>query len=132
MSPTDNMIFSDILLRLQHTIADPHRAPLVLKHTDIELVLLANKVRERSIPWTEAWRVLDESMPYDILRPRSSVDSITVDKLFRLITHWVPVEHRNEVLARVSGKLAETRVGPWETLDFIAEAHFVEKEPDEE
>ena len=131
MSPTDKMLFSDIVHALRNATPTKRRAPIVFKHRDIELSLLAEKVRERIVPWSDAWRLLDESMPYDLRRPQSNVDSISVNNLFRLITHWVPEDQRNSVLARISGKLAETRVAPWEVLDFIAETHFVEKERDE-
>ena len=131
MSPTDKMLFSDILTVLKNVTPTRRRAPIVLRHKDIELSLLAEKVRDRLIPWTDAWRALDESMPFDLERPRSSIESITVDSLFNLVEHVVPKSERNAVLGRLSGKLSYLKLGPWEVLDFIAEEHFVEKERDE-
>ena len=126
------MLFSDILLALKNTTATGHRAPIVFRHKDIELRLLAEKVRERLIDCTAAWQALDESMPYDLPRPRLTSETITVDSLFELVVYCVPRAERNAVLTRLSGKLSYLKLGPWEVLDFIAEEHFVEKERDEE
>jgi len=131
MSPPDKMLFSDILLALRNATPTGRRAPIVFRHKDIELQLLAEKVRDRLIPWSDAWRALDESMPFDLPRPRSNIESITVDSLFNLVERVVPGSERNAVLARLSGKLSYLKLGPWEVLDFLAEEHFVEKERDE-
>jgi len=71
-------------------------------------------------------------MPFDLVRPRSAIESITVDSLFKLVVQIVPYHERNAILGRLAGHLAGLRVGPWEALDFIAEGYFVEKEPVEE
>jgi len=126
------MLFSDILLALKNTTATGHRAPIVFRHMDIELELLAKKVRGRLIDTTAAYIALDESMPYDLPRPRLTSDTITVDSLFELVVYCVPRAERNAVLTRLSGKLSYLKLGPWEVLDFLAEEHFVEKERDEE
>jgi len=131
MSPSDKMLFSDILLALQNATPTGRRAPIVFRHKHIELGLLAEKVRDKLIPWSDAWKALDESMPFDLERPRSSIESITVDSLFNLVERVVPRSERNAVLGRLSGKLSYLKLGPWEVLDFIAEEHFVEKERDE-
>jgi hypothetical protein len=131
MSPPDKMLFSDILLALRNATPTGRRSPIVFRHKDIELQLLAEKVRDRLVPWSDAWRALDESMPFDLERPRSSIESITVDSLFNLVERVVPGSERNAVLARLSGKLSYLKLGPWEVLDFLAEEHFVEKERDE-
>jgi hypothetical protein len=125
------MLFSDILLALRNVTPTGRRSPIVFRHKDIELGLLAEKVRDKLIPWPDAWQVLDESMPYDLARPRSTIESITVDSLYTLVEQIVPTHERNTVLARVAGKLAGLNIAPWEVLDFIAEGHFVEKERDE-
>lgn len=125
------MLFSDILLALQNATPTGRRSPIVFRHKEIELGLLAEKVRDCLIPWPEAWKALDESMPFDLQRPRSSIESITLDSLYNLVEHIVPAHERNAVLGRLAGKLAGLRIAPWEILDFLAEEHFVEKERDE-
>jgi len=132
MSPTNKMLFSNVLHTLRNSTPTGRRSPIVFRHMDIELELLAEKVRTRLIPWPDAWQVLDKSMPFDLVRPRSSVESITVDSLFKLVVQGVPYHDRDAVLVRVSGQLAGLRIGPCEALDFIAEGYFVEKEPAEE
>jgi hypothetical protein len=127
-----NMHFSDILYALRNATPTGRRPAIVFRHLDIELCLLAEKVRDREIDWTIGWKALDESMPYDLPRPRSSLDTITVSSLFDLVVKWVPRSERNSVLARLSGKLAETMIAPWEVLDFIADLHTVEKESEDE
>jgi hypothetical protein len=125
------MLFSDILTVLKNVTPTRRRAPIVLRHKDIELSLLAEKVRDRLIPWMDAWQALDDSMPYDLARPRSSIESITLDSLCTLVVQIVPAHERNAVLVRLAGRLAGLKVGPWEVLDFIVEGYFVEKERDE-
>lgn len=132
MSYKVNMHFSDILYALRNATPTGRRPAIVFRHLDIELCLLAEKVRDREIDWTIGWKALDESMPYDLPRPRSSLDTITVSSLFDLVVKWVPRSERNSVLARLSGKLAETMIAPWEVLDFIADLHTVEKESEDE
>ena len=131
MSASDKMLFSDILHALRNATPTGRRSPIVFRHKDIELELLAEKVRHKLIPWSDAWRALDESMPFDLPRPRSTIESITVDSLFNLVERVVPKNERNDVLGRLSGKLSYLKLGPWEVLDFLAEEHFVEKERDE-
>jgi len=126
------MHFSDILIALKNATPTGYRAPIVFRHLDIELELLAKKVRERLLDCTAAWQALDECMPYDLPRPRFTSDTITVDSLFDVVAYFVPRAERNAVLTRLSGKLSYLKLGPWEVLDFIAESHFVEKERDEE
>jgi len=132
MSPSDKMLFSDILLALRNATPTGRRSPIVFRHLDIELELLATKVRDTLIPWSDAWQVLDASMPFDLARPRSAIESITVDSLFKLVVQIVPYHERDAVLLRVVGQLAGLRAGSWEALDFIARGYFVEKEPVEE
>lgn len=127
-----NMHFSDILYALRNATPTGRRPAIVFRHLDIELCLLAEKVRDREIDWTIGWKALDESMPYDLPRPRSSLDTITVSSLFDLVVKWVPRSERNSVLARLSGKLAGVNIAPWEVLDFIADLHTVEKESEDE
>lgn len=126
------MHFSDILYALRNAIPTGRRPAIVFRHLDIELSLLAEKVRDRELDWTIGWKALDESMPYDLPRPRSSLDTITVSSLFDLVVKWVPRSERNSVLARLSGKLAGLNIAPWEVLDFIADLHTVEKESEDE
>jgi hypothetical protein len=132
MSPTNKMLFSNVLHTLRNSTPTGRRSPIVFRHMDIELELLAEKVRTRLIPWSDAWQVLDKSMPFDLARPRSAVESISVDSLFKLVVQGVPYHDRDAVLVRVSGQLAGLRIGPCEALDFIAEGYFVEKEREED
>jgi hypothetical protein len=122
------MIWLKVLRALKHTTAVNHRTPIVFLHKTIELDLLGSQVSARAIPWVNAWKALDESMPFDIPRPIHREEAITVENLCKLVVLRVPEEDRNSVLVRLSGKLAELGVGPWEVLDHIAEGHFVEKE----
>lgn len=125
------MLFSNILLALRNATPTGRRSPIVFRHMDIEVELTANNVRDSLIPWSDAWRVLDAAMPFDLARPRSSIESITLDSLFSLVARIVPYHERDAVLLRVVGQLAGLRVAQWEALDFIARGYFVEKEHDE-
>jgi hypothetical protein len=126
------MLFSNILHALRNATPTGRRSPIVFRHMDIELELLAEKVRDRLIPWSDAWQVLDKSMPFDLVRPRSAIESISVDNLFKLVVQGVPYHDRDAVLVRMSGQLAGLRIAPCEALDFIAEGYFVEKERSED
>lgn len=122
------MLWPKLLRSLRNTTSINLRTPVVFLHKAIELDLLGNQVKARAIPWASAWKALDESMPFDIPRPMHRVETITIENLCRLVVLRVPEDDRNSVLVRLSGKLAELGVGPWEVLDHIAESHFVEKE----
>ena len=125
------MIWSTLTDSIKHAIPTRHRAAIVFRHKDIELGLLAEKIRTRLIDSPTAWQALDESMPFDLPRPRFTSDTITVDSLFKVVAYCVPANERNSVLSRLSGKLSYLKLGPWEAMDFIAEEHFVEKEREE-
>jgi hypothetical protein len=126
------MHFSDILFALRNSTPTGRRSPIVFRHRDIELELLSKKVRDRPIPWDIAWSAVDDSMPYDMPRPRSSAESISVDKLFHLAAKCAMESQRNAVLERLVGKLAGLQVAPWDILNHIADEHIVEKERNEE
>ena len=125
------MIWTTLIDSIKHATPTHRRMAIVFPHKDIELGLLADKVRDRLINWPVAWQALDESMPYDLPRPRCTAESISVDSLFKLVARSVPPNERNAILSRLSGKLAYLKLGPWEVMDFIAEEHFVEKEREE-
>lgn len=125
------MLFSNILHTLRNATPTGHRASIVFKHKDIECGLLADKVRDRLVDSRAASDALDQSMPYDLGRPRFTSNSITVDSLFKVVVHTVPRAERNAVLGRLAGRLSYLHLGPCEVLEYIAEEHFVENEREE-